>query len=418
MNLGDLLTPWLTLAAVLLPLIYVEKWIHSHLYGVGWLLTDDQKSATALYYVLLFPGVFVHEFTQYLVAGALNVKIKKVIAWPDAQDDGTLRLDFVRFQKANRAQAAVIGAAPLITGLALVWLISSQVLSLHTVVEAIGTSDLDIIGSALRDAASAPDFLLWLYAIFTISNAMLPTPADRQGWPLVIVAFAVMIAFLVLIGVGDVLMETFTGPVAHGVERVTTAFATVLVAEVPGIMIIGFVEEILERTTKRKFEYSRPRQERRRAERQPGSNIPLSGDPLPSITRSDPAEVRPRRAPHPVRRATGRCRLVWGVCAPGPTTETPVWARTAPAGRSHRRPPEHPEVLHPLRATSGFQRRVPLVWINCCGRAIARQGARAPCAPGKQSLPRRSIGLEDRSDGEDDRPGGSRRPRLAQAPSP
>ena len=118
MNLGDLLTPWLMLAAVLLPLVYVEKWIHSHLYGVGWLLTDDHKSATALYYVLLFPGVFVHEFTQYLVAGALNVKIKKVIAWPEAQDDGTLRLDFVRFQKANRAQAAVIGAAPLVTGLA------------------------------------------------------------------------------------------------------------------------------------------------------------------------------------------------------------------------------------------------------------------------------------------------------------
>ena len=59
---------------------------------------------------------------------------------------------------------------------------------------------------------------------------MLPTPADRQGWPLLVGVFAVVIGFLVLIGVGDVLMETFTGPVAHGVNRLTTAFATVLVA--------------------------------------------------------------------------------------------------------------------------------------------------------------------------------------------
>ncbi len=143
MNLGDLLTPWLMLAAAILPLVYVEKWIHSHLYGVGWLLTDNKKSATALYYVLLSPGVFVHEFTQYMIAGALNVKIKRVIAWPEAQSDGTLRLDFVRIQKANRVQAAVIGAAPLITGLSLVWVISSRLLSLDNVVEAIGTGDLD-----------------------------------------------------------------------------------------------------------------------------------------------------------------------------------------------------------------------------------------------------------------------------------
>jgi hypothetical protein len=48
MNLGNLLTPWIELAAVLIILIYVEKWIHSHLYGVGWLLTNDKKTATAL----------------------------------------------------------------------------------------------------------------------------------------------------------------------------------------------------------------------------------------------------------------------------------------------------------------------------------------------------------------------------------
>jgi hypothetical protein len=314
MNLGDLLTPWLMLAGAIIPLVYVEKWIHAHLYGVGWLMTNDKKSATALYYVLLFPGVLVHEFTQYLVAGALNVKIKRVIAWPQAQSDGTLRLDFVQIKNANRVQAAIIGAAPLFTGLALVWLISSRLLSLDNVVNALGTGNLDTIGAALRDAAGAPDFLLWIYVIFTISNAMLPTPADRQGWPLLIGVFAGVIAFLVLIGVGSVLMETFTGPVAHGVNRLTTAFATVLIAEIPGILTIGFIEEILERTTKRKFEYGQPSSaQSRRTGREPGSNLPLpAGAPLPSIYNLDlpipsPSEVKalPARSRQPVQPTPG-----------------------------------------------------------------------------------------------------------------
>jgi hypothetical protein len=315
MNLGDLLTPWLMLAGVIIPLVYVEKWIHAHLYGVGWLMTNDKKSATALYYVLLFPGVLVHEFTQYLIAGALNVKIKRVIAWPQAQADGTLRLDFVQIKNASRIQAAIIGAAPLFTGLALVWLISSQLLSLDNVVNAIGTGNLDTVGTTLRDAASAPDFLLWIYVIFTISNAMFPTPADRQGWPLLVGVFVVGIGFLVLIGVGDVLMETFTGPVAHGVNRLTTAFATVLIAEIPGILTIGFVEEVLEKTTKRKFEYGQPAATRSRStERPPGSNVPLpAGTPLPSIYHLDlpipsPSEVKalPTRSRQPVTTTTTR----------------------------------------------------------------------------------------------------------------
>ncbi len=338
MNLGDLLTPWFVLAAVLVPLVFVEKWIHAHLYGVGWLLTNDKKSATALYYVLLFPGVVVHEFTQYLIAGALNVKIKRVIAWPQAQSDGTLRLDFVQIKNANRVQGAIIGAAPLFTGLALVWLISSRVLNLDNVVNAIGTGSLDAVSATLRDAASAPDFLLWIYVIFTISNAMLPTPADREGWPLLVGVFAVGIAFLLLIGVGDVLMETFTGPVAHGVNRLTTAFATVLIAEVPGILTIGFVEEILEKTTKRKFEYAQTSSTHaRRTGREPGSNLPLpAGAPLPSIYNLDlpiPSLSEVKALPSRSRRSVQPTpRPALAAEGSPPTTESPLTRRSTPPG--------------------------------------------------------------------------------------
>ena len=281
MNLGDLLTPWLILGAILVVVVYVESWVHSHLYGIGWVLTSDKKSATALYYLLLSPGVIVHEFTQYIMAGALNVKIKRVIAWPQGQEDGTLRLDFVQIKEANRVQAALIGAAPLFTGLAIIWAISNHILNLEEVLTALGTADVQVIGTALKHVSSTPDFYLWLYVLFTVSNAMLPTPADRRGWPLVILLFGGVLLFLVLIGVGHVLLQTFTGPVAHGLDLLSTAFLTVLIVEIPGMVLIAFIEELLERATKRKFQYAKESKSRSRP---PGSSDPLPPDaPLPSI---------------------------------------------------------------------------------------------------------------------------------------
>jgi hypothetical protein len=284
MTISDLLTPWLLLAAVLIPFIFAEKWIHSHLYGVGWLLTNDYKSATALYYLILFPGVFIHEFVQWLVAGALNVRAKRVMAWPEAQKNGTLRLDFVQIQKADRTKSAIIGAAPLIVGVAIVWYISNRILNLEDFLTALGTGEPEKIGSTIQDLGRTADFYLWLYLMFAISNAMIPTPADRKGWPLLIGIFAACLGFLVLIGVGDVLMETFTGPVAHRLNLLTTALATVLTVELIAILSIGFIEEVLERLTKRKFVYSTTPPAREPEQRQPGSNLPLPpGAPLPSI---------------------------------------------------------------------------------------------------------------------------------------
>lgn len=285
MNLGDLLTPWLLLASVLIPLIYAEKWIHSHLYGVGWLLTHNHETATTLYYFFLAPGVFVHEVVQWLVSGALYVETKQISIWPEPQEDGSLRLDFVQIdlKRAGWLKSAIIGASPFVVGITLVGFISNRILNLENFINSLGTGDITVIGSAVKDLGSTPDFYLWLYLMFAISNAMLPTPADRRGWPLVIGMFAGIIAFLVLIGVGDKLMETFTGPVAHAVDTLTTALTTVLVVELFAIVFVGFIEEVLERLTKRKFQYRQPTEETPRR-REPGSNLPLDPDePLPSI---------------------------------------------------------------------------------------------------------------------------------------
>ncbi len=338
MNVGDLLTPWMMLAAVLVPLIFIEGWIHSHLYGVGWLLTNDSKAATYLYYILLFPGVLMHELVQWLISGAIRVETKRVRIWPEAQKDGTLRLDFVQIKDTNPIAASVIGAAPLVVGLALVWVISNYVLNLNELVDAIGSGSLETIAAAIGDLASKPDFYFWLWLLFAISNAMLPTPADRQGWPLVIVLFVAVIAFLLIIGTGERLEQTYRESVAVGLERLSAAFSTVLVVEIPAVVLIGFSEEILERSTGRKFFYRPPVVEKKR---QPGSAEPLEpGAPKPSVYLLDlPIPVPPDK-PKPRRAAPGLSPAAATGTAATPRTpdaRPSLTSREAPAGTSPAR---------------------------------------------------------------------------------
>ncbi len=280
MNAGDL-SPWLSLAVVLVPLLYAEKWVHRHLYGIGWLLTDDTRSATMLYYILLSPGVFLHEFAQWLVAGALRIPTKKVRVWPEPQKDGTLRLDFVQLNKSGPIGAAIIGAAPMVVGIAVVWLISNYVLNLDELLSALHASDITAIGQALHRLGSTPDFYLWLYVLFAISNAMWPTPADRQGWPLLFGILAATVAFLVAIGTGDALLRTYRQSVVPVLEHVTAVVGMVWIVELPSMFILSISEKLLERSTERYFTYRQPTKPRRRS---PGSPEPLpDGTPKPSI---------------------------------------------------------------------------------------------------------------------------------------
>ncbi|NDJ86201.1 MAG: hypothetical protein GYB66_09975, partial [Chloroflexi bacterium] len=249
MDITSLIGPWLSLLLVLGPLFVAERWIHQHSYGVGYLLTGDKGAATGFYYLVFFPGVFLHEFTQYLVAGILNVPLKKLEPRLQEQDSGTLRYDFVTIdtKKTDTLKASIIGGVPFILAGFLVYYISTAILDLHILLEALGTYDLPTITSALQAQFNTPDFWFWLYILFAISNGMIPTKEDRAGWGLIVVVIGVIsIAFLV-IGLDDVLVETLDGPVREGLQTVTTILSIILVLDFTAILILGITEDTLER---------------------------------------------------------------------------------------------------------------------------------------------------------------------------
>ncbi|MBZ0308518.1 MAG: hypothetical protein K8I82_20800, partial [Anaerolineae bacterium] len=307
MDYFSLLTPWLVLVAIFVPLMMSERWVHQHFFGVVYLLTKDKRRATRAFYVAFFPGIFIHEFVQYLIAVVLNVPIKKGFNWPEQQENGTLRLNFVVVErdKTDVVRAAIVAAAPLILMMVIIWQISTRVLALDDLLAVFGSGDITLLWKEFTGLFKTGDFILWFGLLFTIANAMIPKREDAQGWPLILSVLSVIILIMLVIGLDEVLLETWQGPVTNTLEHVNTALFLVLMMDVAAIFILGIIEDSLERLRGIKMDYSgggnltRPRD----LKREPGSDLPYpKGEPLPSIYNfllpvPDPSDKPPRPRP-------------------------------------------------------------------------------------------------------------------------
>lgn len=315
----DLIAPWIVFAAILFPLLALERWIHRHLYGIGWLLTKDKARATVLYYLILLPGVFVHEFTQWLAAGALNVRTRQITAWPEVQDSGVLRLNFVRLEKTDSLRAALIGAAPLVVGVLLVLFISQNIFDVRQLAAAFSAGELPAILAQLQRLLATPDFWLWLYLLFAVGNAMIPTPSDRQGWPFLLGVFGAIAVFLLIIGLGEeVILPLLQGPLGRALDVLVTAFASVLALDVFVVVGLGLFEQVLSQIKKDRFPYQKSKS------RTAPKPLPGSESPLPSELA--PLRIAERRLPlpPPPKRQSARKAASLASSVAQPTLGAPV----------------------------------------------------------------------------------------------
>lgn len=338
MDIAELIAPWLSLLMILVPLIFAEQWIHRHVFGISYLMTENKESATGVYYIFFFPGVLLHEIIQYFVAGALDVPIKKIQAYPKPQDNGTLRYDFVSIKPTDPIRASIIGGAPFIIAGFFVYTISTSILDLHSLPAAIGTQDTSQISSAVQDLLNTPNFWFWLYLLFVISNGMIPTKEDRQGWRLILAVIGGFTLILILIGSHQVVTETLNGPVRESLELVTTSLAIILGLDVLVILFLRIVENSFERIRGYRVNYNtgeKKKTSQKTSKRPVGSNLPIpKGEPMPSIYNLElplPSLPPKRSAARTIQRAADD---VASGRPPSPTESRPSPAspRVAPSG--------------------------------------------------------------------------------------
>lgn len=297
----ELLTPWLTFLVILIPVFNLERWIHRHLYGVGWLVTQDKQRATILYYLILLPGIALHEFTQWFYAGVAKLKTSKIKIWPKPLKDGTLRLDFVKLssKKVNKVSAIVFEVAPILVGIGAILFISQRIMDTDALRPALATGDLDVVLQAFGSLFGTPDFWLWLYLLFAIGNGMVPT--DKLNSQSLLIAGIAISAVLLVIGLlAGAGQSTIQIPLAGILNTLATASGTILILDIIAVVALGLTERVLERLTGKQARYPH-RRASKPAKPEPGGEAPLPAGQAPErITeRRLPIPEPPKKARKP-----------------------------------------------------------------------------------------------------------------------
>ncbi len=172
--------PWLALGLAFIFLLFLNRWISQHLQGIGLLITGSQKASLFLYFVILLPGILVHELSHWLMAKLLGIRTGKIRLGPVEEGKvGYYSMGSVEVARSDPLRDSLVGLAPLLVGCALLVLITHRVFNISHFASGLGW---DEFLKAFQDWITKRDFWLWLYLVFTISNAMMPSAKDREPW--------------------------------------------------------------------------------------------------------------------------------------------------------------------------------------------------------------------------------------------
>ncbi len=249
------LTPWILFTLALLLLRFTQHWLEQHMIGLGLLVTGRLDMAIMCYYVIMLPGVFLHELSHWLVAGALNVPATHMALWPERTETG-IRLGYVEIEKPDAVRSTLIGIAPFIVGLAVVLALAYNTLGLPAFAEALATADLGVVIPAAQTLVYTPDFWVWLYLLFAVSNSMMPSAADRRDWPVFIAGMVAVGLLLMLVGVAEAILAPLGDPLRDALRMLTAAIAPIIALNMGAIVVTWGAELVLGRLTGRRVRYN------------------------------------------------------------------------------------------------------------------------------------------------------------------
>lgn len=252
------LSSFLWVALALPVLVLLQRWIHRHLRGVALLLTGRPDWSLWLYALILLPGVFLHELSHWLTAGLLGVRTGRFSLMPRDHADG-VQLGYVEYYRDRRLgpiRESLIGAAPLIFGSTAVILIGNHIFDLPAILALVQEPAVGNWVAAARLVVAADDSLVWLYLLFAVSNAMLPSASDRRAWPGFGLALAAVVGLLYALDLTPLLIDGLLGPVARLFGYLGLALGVTIALDLLVMVLIAVVEALLGRLRGRRVVYN------------------------------------------------------------------------------------------------------------------------------------------------------------------
>ena len=199
-------TGLLWFAFMLLPLVFLQRLLHREIQLVIFLVTRNKPLTIAMYSLLFFPGVLLHELSHYLMAKILGVRTGGFSLIPQV-GDGYLQLGYVETERTDILRDSLIGLAPIVAGTMFVAYAGVVQLRLDTMWHVLSNGQVRLFLMGLGLLPTVPDFFLWFYLTFAVSSTMLPSESDRHSWLPLGLWMGVLLMVAIVAGAGTWMLE-------------------------------------------------------------------------------------------------------------------------------------------------------------------------------------------------------------------
>ncbi len=238
----------------------MERWLHQHLFKLGWLLTKDFRTTTVLFYALFLPGIVLHEVALFMAASFLNVRAERVLRFPQVQEIADLKINFIRLSpRAARWKVGLIEWAPPAAGVAVIAAIAGGVLDVNAAVAVMQSGDLRDVSAGFALLTAKPDFWLWTYFLFSIANTMTPRFTAQQALRPLILGVLVAGGVVWVLGFSNQVLLPLAEPVSQLVQLLLAVFWGMVLLNGAAIFVLGVIEQTIERVTGNSAEFVRGR---------------------------------------------------------------------------------------------------------------------------------------------------------------
>ncbi|MEZ4656599.1 MAG: hypothetical protein R2911_03435 [Caldilineaceae bacterium] len=234
---------FLAFILTLVALSWCSRQISEHIQLLAVNITGSTNAATVAIFLVLLPGVIIHEGAHWITAYLLGLKPSKFRVWPKKQGK-FLGLGSISIRSGGLLKDSLVGLAPLIVGSILVAGISHRVFNAQIMASALMQGQWRGGLEAFLGAFRQPDGPLWAYLLFTISNAMMPSPSDREPvTPVAQYALLAALAYL-LIGLPVGPLQSFVLWLTPFVQGVSSAFLFIILLDLIVLLILFILSEI------------------------------------------------------------------------------------------------------------------------------------------------------------------------------
>jgi len=205
----------------------------------------------ALFSIIFFPGILLHEGSHYVVALLLGVRTGRFSIIPRPVEKGKLQLSFVETAQTDWLRDALIGSAPLLSGGTFVAYAGLSHLGIPGLWRAYISGYFGGLLGAVQNLTLQTDFWIWFYLAQVVSSTMFPSVSDRKAWlPL---CFICMLLFVVSLyhGAGSWLVGNLAEPLNCILLAVAMVFGVSVLVHVvllPPIWFTRYLNEWLLRS--------------------------------------------------------------------------------------------------------------------------------------------------------------------------